>query len=437
MFSVKILPRAGILVLGLLLLISFLCAPALAGTRYFSGTPNLTAAVPGTDQYPPGADIQIPVVIRNTGISTDFEVSPSIVDRPDVPMTAKFVTVAMDAGDAPIVIKSDPQMIGDIASQAEATAAFSAKVNADAAGGMYWVPLNVTYTHFVDVNQYLQDTFQSYYETDNVTLYVPITIKSEAIPAIVSARGENLVAGQAGYVNLTIQNAGSLDGTNATVQLRQDGTSAITPLDNSVYIGDFPAGGTVYTEYKVNVSTDAESKIYPVDLVVMYQDSTGSFVTSSPQTTGVAVGNKVNFAVVSAPVNLYPGSRNIVDVSYQNTGAAPVEDAYARITVADPFTSAADLVYLGDVAPGQTVVAPYQVSVASDATLKEYGLDTQIRYTDSLDDTYVSDPLTVAINVKNPTGVQAIISSPLNISIIVIMLVIALIVIRQFRKKKH
>ena len=107
-------------------------APALAGTKYLDGTPNLNAYIAGINEYSAGGDIQIPVVIENDGMSTNVQVAPDIIDRADLPTTAKFVTVAMSAGDAPIVIKSDPQMIGDLASQTRDTVTFDAKVNADA-----------------------------------------------------------------------------------------------------------------------------------------------------------------------------------------------------------------------------------------------------------------------------------------------------------------
>ena len=328
--------------------------------------------LPGTNSYVPGADIEIPVVIQNIGISTNYETGPDIPNRPDIPMTAKFVTVAMEPGDAPLVIKSDPHMIGDIPSESQMTATFSAKVNADAAGGTYLIPLNVTYTQFTNEDLYLFETFRTSYTQENETLYVPVTIKARAIPEVVSATTEGLVAGESGYLNLTLRNVGSLDGTNATAQILQDDNSLVTPVDSSVFIGDFPAGGTISCKYKINVSTDALSKSYPVDIEVNYQDNTGTFVTSSPITTGVTVGSKVDFEILSQPAVLYPGSRNTVQVAYKTLGCpwSMVHMPASRSTIHLPASM--DLVYLGDIAPGQTVVAPFQSSVASDATLKEY-----------------------------------------------------------------
>ena len=134
-------------------------------------------------------------------------------------------------------------MVGDIGSQSQTTATFSAKVNADAAGGTYQIPLNISYTQYSRIDQFGLDTLRYYYLPYNVTITVPLYIKPEVIPEVVSATSNQLVAGAEGYVNLTIKNVGSLDGSKATVQLIQDTVSPVSPVDTSVYVGDFPAGG--------------------------------------------------------------------------------------------------------------------------------------------------------------------------------------------------
>ena len=420
----------------LIILGTCLMAPALAGTKYFDGNPNLTAYIAGTDQYTAGSDIQIPVVIENTGISTSYEIASNLVNIADAPTTAKFVTVAMEASDAPIVIKSDPQMVGDIGSQSQTTAMFSAKVNADAAGGTYQIPLNISYTQYSRIDQFGLDTLRYYYLPYNVTITVPLVIKSEVIPEVLSATSNQLVAGAEGYVNLTIKNVGSLDGSKATVQIIQDTGSPVSPVDTSVYVGDFPAGGTVSCQYKVAVASEAINKTYPVDVVVVYQNEEGDFINSTTQTVGINVGNKVDFAILSPPIQMSPGSRQTIQVEYQNTGDSTIKSAQARISVVTPFTSSSDIAYLGDLAPGQTSVATYQISVASDATIKEYGLDSEIRYNDAIDDTYVSDPMKVTIDVANLSGINAIVSSPIYLSILVAVIIGIIYAGIQMRKKR-
>jgi hypothetical protein len=310
-------------------------------------------------------------------------------------------------------------MIGDIASEAQETVTFCAKVNEDAQGGTYQIPLNVSYTQYSRVDQYGLDTLRYYYQPYNVTLMVPLSIKSEVNPRVISATSDSLVAGAEGYVNLTIKNIGSLTGSKAIVKIVQDQASPVIPVDTSVYIGDFPAGSTVSCQYKVAVADDAINKTYPIDVVVVYQNDEGDFVSSQTQTIGVDVGKKVDFAILSSPVEMSPGSKQTIQVEYQNTGDSTINNAEARISVVSPFTGSSNIAYLGTLAPGQTAVATYQIGVASDATIKEYGLDSEIRYNDAIDDTYVSDPLKVAIDVKNLAGIQGIVSNPVAMTVVV------------------
>ena len=64
------------------------------------------------------------------------------------------------------------------------------------------------------------------------------------------------------------------------------------------------------------------------------------------------------------------GKKKVIEVTYRNTGDVIAYNAQARISVVDPFTSNDDSAYLGDIAPGKTAVARYEVGVSSDACRK-------------------------------------------------------------------
>ena len=76
------------------------------------------------------------------------------------------------------------------------------------------------------------------------------------------------------------------------------------------------------------------------------------------------------------------------------------------------------------------------MSVDRSATLKEYGLDSEIRYRDELDNTYISDTMKVKVNVTAPAGMTAVLSNPIYLSIIVAIIIGAIYLIYHFRKKK-
>ena len=122
-------------------------------------------------------------------------------------------------------------------------------------------------------------------------------------------------------------------------------------------------------------------------------------VTSDIETIGVPVGGKITFAIVSDPQTINPGKKKVITAQFRNTGGATAYQALARVSMVDPFTSNDDSAFLGDIAPGEMKTASFLVSADSTATVKNYGIDTEIRYRDALDNTVISDPMKLNVNV--------------------------------------
>jgi hypothetical protein len=419
----------------LLILCLCLIAPVMAGTKYMAGSPQLSAYISGTNEFSPGKDVQLTVVIENTGLNEFKFIQSGIVDRDDLPNTAKFLTVALNSGTAPLVIKSDPQMLGDVKGAGSVNAVFSIKIKSDAAAGSYLLPLTLNYTYLYQAEQYGVDTIQYTYKQVAENIEIPLQIKSDVSIDVLSATPEYLNVGTEGYLNLKIKNTGSEDGTKAIVKILRNGNSPIVPTDSSVYIGDFPSGSIAECRYKVSISGDAERQTYPVDVVVVYKNKEGDFITSRSDTVGIPVGRKVDFMVISSPAEMNPGNKKIISVEYKNTGDTTIYSAQSRISAVDPFTSNDDIAYLGDLKPGESAVASYEVSVDRSATIKEYGLDSEIRYRDALDNTYISDTMKVKVNVISPAGLTAVLSNPVNLSIIIAAIIGIVYLVYHFRKK--
>jgi hypothetical protein len=419
----------------LLILCLCLIAPAMAGTKYMAGSPQMSAYIAGTNEFSPGQEAKITIVVENTGTNEFKFVQSGIVDREDLPNTAKFVIAGLDAGTAPLVVKSDPQMLGDIKAGSSANAIFTTKINSDAASGSYMLIVPINYTYLYSAEQYGLDTIQYSYKTTNETVEIPIKIKPVLSIDVLSAVPEHLNVGTEGYIDMKIKNTGSENGTKAIVKIVRNGNSPIVPTDSSVYIGDFASGSTTDARYKVSVAADAERQTYPVDVVVVYQNKEGDFISSRSDTVGIPVGGKVDFTVISPPAEMNPGNKKVINVEYKNTGETTVYSAQSRISSVDPFTSNDDVAYLGDIKPGSSAIASYEVSVDRTATMKEYGLDSEIRYRDALDNTYLSDTMKVKINVVQTTGLAAILSNPVYIAIIIAGIIGIVYLILHFRKK--
>ena len=383
----------------LAVLLNLFCVPVLAEVRYLTGDPDLAASVSGSNEFAPGEDVTLKVNIENRGLIEMKFARSGIVERDDLPSTAKMVRAALLPGDSPLVIKSDPQVVGDILGGDTATVAFSVKVPADAMSGDFILPLQVNYLYLKNAEQYGQDAISYTYREMDGTLDLPVRIKQKAMLSALSVKGEHLNAGTEGYLVLDVRNSGSGDARDAVLMLARNGNSPVVPTDSSLYVGDFTAGSTKEARFKVAVSRDAEEGTYPLDISCRYTNRDGDTVTSDVLTIGVPVGGKIRFSVVSSPTQVRAGQKTVIEVEYQNTGSATARQAQARISAVDPFTSNDDSAYLGDLAPGEKALARYEVNVDAGATAKEYGLDSEIRYRDALDNSAISDTMKVQVRV--------------------------------------
>jgi hypothetical protein len=374
--------------------------PVIGVTTYLGGSPQMSAALSGTNEFTPGQDATIQVVVWNSGVNDLKFVTKGTIERDDLPTTAKMVTIGLSAGNAPMIVKTDPQVVGDIKSQGIATVAIATKITSDATFGEYQIPLTIRYTYLSSSDQEAADTLRFNYQQVNKTIPITIKIKPQVKIEILEAVPENLNIGTEGYLNLTIKNIGLEDGKKASVKILRNGASPVIPTDSSVFIGDFPHNSTVTCRYKVAISSEAEKQSYPVDILVIYENREGNVVSSAADTIGIPVGGKISFMISSGTVQVVQGSQSVIEVVYQNRGNTIAYNAQARLSAVEPFKSSDDTAYLGDIKPGENATARYQILVDDAAVVREYALDTEVRYRDALDNSQVSDPFNVQINVQ-------------------------------------
>ncbi|MDD1728797.1 MAG: S-layer protein [Methanospirillum sp.] len=383
---------------------SIIISPVSAGTKYQTGSPNLSVSISGSNEFTAGNTETVALKVQNTGFNTMKMVQSGIVDRDDIPSTAKMVTVSLDAGDAPVVIKSDPQMIGDVAASGSIPVSFTVLVKDDAKAGTYELPATLSYTYLAEADQQGTDSISYRYNKKDIYLNIPFTVKPSITLDITGVQTESLNAGGSGYVTLNLKNSGSDSGFNAIAKLIRKDNSPVVPVDSTIYIGKLDPETELTAKFKVSISKDAEEQSYPLSVRVDYKNSDGENLSTQVKDFGVQVGSKVSFSVVSDPATINVGQKKVIEVRYKNDGSATAYSAEARISAVDPFTSNDDLAYLGDLKPGESGVAKFEVSAASDATVKTYGLDSEVRYRDALDNSQISDTVKVPIIVESAQG---------------------------------
>ena len=407
-----------------------------AATKYLGASPRMSAYLSGINEFSPGSDATITVIVQNSGVNSMVFLNATPLAPDDLPTTAKLVTIALSSAGAPISIKTDPQAAGDIASQGSVTVRFTAKIFSNATIGEYQLPLTLKYKYLKVQDQETGDTL--HFEYNDVTDTIPITIKIKPTVTIdvLEAVPENLNVGTEGYLDLTIKNIGSVDGKKATVKITRNGNSPVIPTDSSVFVGDFPQNSTISCRYKVAVSSDAEEQTYPIDVAVIYVNPEGDTVTSAYDTVGVPVGGRIRFNVIPPAPALYPGETKVVVIEYQNTGTTTAHHAQARLNAVAPFTSADNSAYLGDIGPGGRATARYALTVDGDAALKTYNLDTEVRYRDAFDNSQISNTFKADVQVvARPASVSIMQSLPI-VALVALVLIGAGYYVLIMRKKK-
>jgi uncharacterized membrane protein len=132
------------------------------------------------------------------------------------------------------------------------------------------------------------------------------------------------------------------------------------------------------------------------------------------------------FEVSNVSGNLTQGSENTVNITYTNIGEAAAEDAEVKFVAMKPLSTSNTVLRLGAIEPGESKVASLKISADSEALVKNYSIDSEIKYIDDSGKTRLSDNMKVDVPVKQAES---------RISIIAIVgILLALVFIYQIIK---
>ncbi|UUX93089.1 COG1361 S-layer family protein [Methanoplanus endosymbiosus] len=385
--------------------------PVSAGDKFYSNGPELSAAVQGTNELAPGLDGSIVILVENRGL-IDMKFVKATDITPDYsPTTAKAVKATLISGNSPLTVKSDPQILGDIPSGYYKPAEFEINIPQDAKEGDYELLLKVDYDYMYNADQSGTDEISYTFKKVSEEIPVRIVIKPSLHLSIKSVRSEELYAGGEGYVTMEIKNDGSDDGTETAVFIQPVGKSPVTPVEDSVYVGDMNSGDSVSVRFKVSVSKDADpTQVYPMQVYATYNNYEDQIEKTAPVSVGIGFKGKIRFKSTGDPTVVSSGEDALIYVTYKNTGDSTAYQAEGRISVVDPFSSDDSNVYLGDLKPGDSVQGVYKVKVSADATAKEYALDSEVRYNDAENNNYVSDTVKVLVTVDKKSDSMMLIA---------------------------
>jgi hypothetical protein len=170
-------------------------------------------------------------------------------------------------------------------------------------------------------------------------------------------------------------------------------------ISNRAPAGEYPLFLDLSYDYQYNVEVDADGLEENIGLRGF---RTSYWYQRANETVAIPIKVKreAYFEISDVDADLRAGEKGaIIEVKYRNIGEERAEDAIARLSVFKPFSSTDDQAYIGTLGPGEERTVRFKVDVDSDATSKPYSINSEIKYTDLLGGTVISESMKIPVDV--------------------------------------
>jgi hypothetical protein len=216
-----------------------------------------------------------------------------------------------------------------------------------------------------------------------------------------------------------------------------------------LFPGELPEDKLIYT---ITISNEAPAGVYYLQLPLLYEyqsqirmskydvaryglsglDHITSYTTAN-RTLIIPIFVKAapKFEVVDVAGCLVTGESHNITVTYRNSGETAVEDANARVVVMRPLSVKQSVVNMGTIGPGESKTALFDIYSDTDAVIKNYGIDSEIKYFDEDGETAFSDNLKINVPIQKATEKIGI----FTIAVVGAFIVIIYLIINSIRTK--
>ncbi len=186
-------------------------------------------------------------------------------------------------------------------------------------------------------------------------------------------------------------------------------------------VEELETGHTATLSYTIKIDSDAPAGNYELLLPVRYQyQANVKTVTADAINLGltdveyareyntktetlripISVKSEPKFEVTNVSGSLVQGESKVIEVTYKNTRESVAKDALARIIVMSPLSTEKSIVRIGDLGPGEEKTASFEISADQDAIVKNYGINSEIKYVDEDGDTTFSESMKVNVPLE-------------------------------------
>ena len=361
------------------------------------GSPWLQAFAPD-NRVSPGERTQFVVKLSNGGVVEEGGLDvPADAER--AVTTARNVRVKLREGDAPIEVRTGTTPLGDVTSGSVAEAGFEIDVEEDADPGVYEVPVTVRYAYTQSITEDDRDVD---YETEK--FYVHLVVGENARFEVVDV-DDDLQVGETGTIELTLENTGEEDLTDAAVTVRSlNGDLQLAGERNAStrYVGDWDEGEERTIEVDATGVNGTARQRYALTATVRYTDEYGDRQRSLPYFFGVRLDDEQTFSVDDVRGSLRVGEDGRVRGTITNEGPNDVSEAVVRLVDGDGDVIAQRSTFvLGDLEEDESEDFSFPVRVPESAKPGERRLSFVVEYVNRDGDSRRSDRLFDSVRIRD------------------------------------
>ena len=219
------------------------------------------------------------------------------------------------------------------------------------------------------------------------------------------------------------------------IEALRSGEKSKDPMEFSIKIashapaGEYPLLLHLSYDYQYNAEVDA-NELDPEIGLRGFQTAYWYETADETITIPVTVKLEADFKITDVKAELSAGEKDgIIEVNYMNIGEEAADDAIARLSIFKPFSSTDDQAFIGTLQPGQEKTVVFRLDVDSDATPKEYSINSEIKYTDAKGDTVISESMKIPVTVNAAT-------SSLLLPVVVLLIIAAAAGGYLYKKKR-
>jgi len=274
--------------------------------------------------------------------------------------------------------------------------------------------------------------------SSTVTKSLNIDVKNKESAEIIHIDRTSLIPGKQESMMFTITNVGNAPLRDMTFYWENE-DDIILPVgsDNTKYVKYIDIGESSVLEYQVVADTNADPGLYKLDLHLAYDDPITGEDKEIATIAGIYVGGATDFDVAFSE-----SAGQEVSFSIANVGSNPAYSVSVLVPEQDGYKiSGSNTVIIGNLNKGDYTVATFNLQGRGDVAI-------QIAYTDTKGERRLVEKNVTLSQTSNKTGAyndamrakmagqNKSIWSQYGIFIVVILIVVAILVFRNWYKKR-